>query len=334
MSPYEQITEIIAGDGERDAKAYAIADTVRRYGDYRWVCLYDVGAEDVKVLGWAGSGPPAYPRFGVTQGLTADVIGSAKPKLVEAVAADPRYLPAFYDTKAELIVPVLVRNAVRGTIDVEAPQAGALGAADIAFLEHCAAVAAPLWAAPVEYELPANLPAPVDDGACDHLPGRELPSLALESTRGSVELRELASGRLVLYIYPRAGGRDFRAPADWDAIPGARGCTPESCSFRDHAAEFAALAARVAGLSVQPLDEQIELAERLQLPFPVIADPGRELGDALALPTFEFEGESLYRRLTLLAEYGRIVKVFYPVFPPDQHGDEVLAWLRSASDPW
>ena len=132
----------------------------------------------------------------------------------------------------------------------------------------------------------------------------------------------------MLYVYPRAGSPDFRASAAWDAIPGARGCTPESCSFRDHAAEFRALGARVAGLSAQTLDKQVELAERLHLPFPVIADPERELGRALGLPTFEFEGATLYKRLTLLAHRRRIFKVFYPVFPPDRHGDEVLAWLR------
>jgi peroxiredoxin/putative methionine-R-sulfoxide reductase with GAF domain len=328
MNPYEQITETIGSAAPREAKAHAIAEIIRSSGGYRWVGLYDVGAEDTTILSWAGSGPPAHPRFDVRQGLTSEVIARAQPVLADSTTAASAYLPTFPDTASELIVPILARGAVRGTIDVESPEVAAFPSADVAFVERCAAVAAPLWAVPVEYALPKNLPVPIDDGACDHLIGHELPPLLLESTRGPIELRGLACERLVLYVYPRAGGQDFRAPDDWDAIPGARGCTPESCSFRDHAAEFTALGTLVAGLSVQPIDEQIELAERLHLPFPVIADPQRELGKTLALPTFDFEGATLYRRLTLVTKHGRIVKVFYPVFPPDQHGDEVLAWLR------
>jgi peroxiredoxin len=116
----------------------------------------------------------------------------------------------------------------------------------------------------------------------------------------------------------------------WDAIPGARGCTPQSCAFRDHAAELDALGARVAGLSAQTLDDQIEFAERNHMPFPVIADPELRLRDALRLPTFEVAGLVLYKRLTLVAERGRIAKVFYPVFPPDRNAADVLDWLKEA----
>jgi peroxiredoxin len=179
------------------------------------------------------------------------------------------------------------------------------------------------------YSLPPDLPAPVDDGACDHLTGFELPSLTLDSSLGPVDLAELAARKTVVYVYPRTGRPDRAVPAGWDAIPGARGCTPQSCGFRDHAAELADRDARVAGLSVQTRTEQLELAERLHLPFPVIADPERRLGAAIGLPTFEFEGVTLYKRVTLVLGAGRIAKVFYPVFPPDRNAEEVLAWLGS-----
>jgi len=149
------------------------------------------------------------------------------------------------------------------------------------------------------------------------------------SSQGPVDLGDLAAGLAVLYVYPRTGRPDREVPAGWDAIPGARGCTPQSCGFRDHAAELAAHGARVAGLSSQTLEEQVELAERLHMPFPVIADPDRRLGEALNLPTFEFEGATLYKRATLILEAGRIAKVFYPVFPPDRNAEEVLTWLGS-----
>ena len=179
------------------------------------------------------------------------------------------------------------------------------------------------------YSLPSDLPAPVDDGACDHLTGLAVPELTLESSRGPVGLSELGAGRTVLYVYPRTGRPDHEIPEGWDAIPGARGCTPQSCGFRDHLAELAEHGARVAGLSSQTLDEQTELAERLHMPFPVIADPDMKLGAALRLPTFEFEGVTLYKRVTLVFGAGRVAKVFYPVFPPDRNAEEVLAWLGS-----
>ena len=178
------------------------------------------------------------------------------------------------------------------------------------------------------YTLPPDLPVPLDDGATGHLPGRMLPQLTLESTRGPVSLRQLSLERLVLYIYPRTGRPETPSPPGWDDIPGARGCTPQSCAFRDHAAELEALGATVAGLSAQPLEEQTEFAERNHIPYPVIADPELKLGAALGLPTFEVEGMTLYKRVTLVVEACAISKVFYPVFPPDQNAAEVVAWLR------
>lgn len=179
------------------------------------------------------------------------------------------------------------------------------------------------------YQLPHDLPAPVDDGACAHLEGTAVPALELESTLGPVDLADLASGRTVLYVYPRTGRPDRVIPAEWDAIPGARGCTPQSCGFRDHRDELRRLGAQLAGLSAQTLEEQTELAERLGLLHPVLADPGLRLRDELGLPTFEFEGATLYRRVTLVLEAGGVARVFYPVFPPDRNAEEVVAWLGS-----
>ncbi|HEX2044465.1 MAG TPA: peroxiredoxin [Gaiellaceae bacterium] len=180
--------------------------------------------------------------------------------------------------------------------------------------------------------LPAGLPAPVDDGAADHLPGAELPPLSFPATTGgAVDLRELAALTLVLYLYPRTGRPDEEVPAGWDEIPGARGCTPQACDFRDHHAELADLGVRVAGLSAQTSKDQREAAERLRLPFPLLADPELRLAAALGLPTFTFEGARLYKRLTLVARAGRVAKAFYPVFPPDGNAEQVLAWLRTTA---
>jgi len=176
---------------------------------------------------------------------------------------------------------------------------------------------------PSDYRsLPPDLPVPEDDGAADHLPGLELPDLALDSSQGRVNVRDFD----VIYIYPRSGRPGIPSLPGWDETPGARGCTPQSCAFRDL---YPDLDVPVAGLSAQALDDQLEFAERNRMPFPVLADPERRLGEALDLPTFEIAGLELYKRLTLVAEHGRIAKVFYPVFPPDANAGEVLAYLRS-----
>ena len=178
--------------------------------------------------------------------------------------------------------------------------------------------------------LPADLPVPVDDGAAAHLTGTVVPHVKLPATDGTrVDIAAL-TGRTVVYAYPRTGvpGRDPLVP-DWDAIPGAPGCTPESCGFRDHHAELAEAGARVLGLSTQGTGYQREAAERLHLPFPLLSDETLELTDALGLPTFVAAGQTLLRRLTLLIDDGRISHVWYPVFPPDSHAAEVLDWLRT-----
>lgn len=183
------------------------------------------------------------------------------------------------------------------------------------------------------FPLPPNLPKPTDDdGAAAHLSGMQLPDVTLPSTDGaSINLRAL-KGRWVIYIYPMTGRPGVPLPDGWDGIPGARGCTPQSCSFRDHYTELQELGAGVLGLSTQSSDYQQEARDRLHLPFQLLSDSGLELKDALRLPTFTAAGMELYKRLTLIAENGMITKVFYPVFPPDRNADEVLAWLRASSE--
>lgn len=181
------------------------------------------------------------------------------------------------------------------------------------------------------FELPKNLPVPEDDGACNHLPGKDLPAIALAATSGRrVRVDEAAQSRAVFFFYPRTGRPGAAIPPTWDAIPGARGCTPHSCGFRDLHAEFKALGSAVYGVSSQDTDYQRELVERTKLTYEVLSDREFRLTDALRLPTFEFEGVRLIKRLAFVAEKGRIVKVFYPVFPPDRNAEVVLAWLRQS----
>ena len=182
--------------------------------------------------------------------------------------------------------------------------------------------------------LPPNLPAPVDDGAADHLPGMEVPAVRLPSTLGGeVDLAQAASapGRLVVYVYPRTGTPGEPLPEGWDEIPGARGCTPQSCAFRDHVTEFATLGARLLGVSAQSPEDQAEFAAREAIPYPLISDEGLALARELRLPTFEAGGLTLYKRLTFVARERRIEHVFYPVFPPDRNAAEVLEWLAGAT---
>jgi peroxiredoxin len=181
--------------------------------------------------------------------------------------------------------------------------------------------------------LPRDLPVPEDDGAADHLPRTPMPHVELRSTGGElVALDQLGPGRTVIYVYPRSGQLGQPLPEGWDAIPGARGCTPEACGFRDHHAELrAAGAASVYGLSSQDTGYQVELVDRLGLPFEILSDPQLALVDALGLPTFTANGEPLYKRITLVIADGQIEHVFYPIFPPDQHAAEVLEWLSGRS---
>jgi peroxiredoxin len=178
--------------------------------------------------------------------------------------------------------------------------------------------------------LPVDLPVPVDDGACDHLPGMSVPAIALPSTAGrSVSLAQTGRPRTVVYAYPRTGEPGKPSPEGWDLIPGARGCTPQSCSFRDHHRELLDLGAEVFGLSTQTTAYQQEMVARLHLPFEVLSDAHLHLTSALRLPTFEVAGMTLIKRLTLILQGGRIEHVLYPVFPPDQSAAQTIAWLRA-----
>ena len=182
-------------------------------------------------------------------------------------------------------------------------------------------------------QLPADLPVPEDDGAAAHLAGTVLPSITLPATSGeAVDLSLIGSPRAIVYVYPMTGTPGVPLVEGWDQIPGARGCTPESMGFRDHYQELTALGAVVFGLSVQDTAEQAEAAARLTLPYPLLSDAGLVLAGRLRLPTFTAaDGVVRYKRLTLVLNQGRIEHVFYPVFPPDRHAGEVLAWLREAA---
>ena len=183
--------------------------------------------------------------------------------------------------------------------------------------------------------MPDDLPVPTDDGACDHLAGLVLPSIPLSSTDSQqIDLAELR-GRTVVYIYPRTGRPDLPTSAAWDAIPGARGCTPQSCGFRDHYAELRSLgASAIFGLSTQTTEYQREAVERLHLPFSLLSDSSLVFTRTLRLPTFEFEpygqqSSTLLKRMALIIRDGRIEKLFYPVFPPDRNAEDVLEWFRT-----
>lgn len=177
------------------------------------------------------------------------------------------------------------------------------------------------------YTLPDSVPVPLDDAACNHLTGMQLPSIHLPSTAG--ELIDLSGrkGRTVVYCYPRTGRPGEASPPGWDAIPGARGCTPQSCSFRDHYSDLQRLGAGVFGVSTQTTADQREVAARLHLPFALLSDATLAFASALQLPTFEVAGMVLLKRLTLIVRDGAIEHVFYPVFPPDKNAEEVVAWL-------
>jgi peroxiredoxin len=182
------------------------------------------------------------------------------------------------------------------------------------------------------YTLPDDLPRPIDDGAADHLTGMRVPSIELAATDGATVDLSVLPGLTIVYAYPWTGRPGEPLLADgWDLIPGARGCTPETCAFRDHHADLlAAGASAVYGLSTQDSDYQRELADRLHLPFSILSDTDLELTRALDLPTFEVGGRTLIKRLTLAIRDGLIERVWYPVFPPDTHAAEVLADLRSS----
>jgi peroxiredoxin len=174
----------------------------------------------------------------------------------------------------------------------------------------------------------ASIPAPVDDGAAAHLAGMDLPPVSLQATTGGTVDLSALPGLTVVYVYPLTGHPDREMPKGWDMIPGARGCSPQSCAFRDHAAELRDLGVgHLFGLSAQSTAYQAEAAERLHLPFALLSDESLEFADELDLPQFEAGGQRLLKRITLILRDGRIEEIFYPVFPPDQNAQKVIDWL-------
>jgi len=185
-------------------------------------------------------------------------------------------------------------------------------------------------APPIDFPLPTDLPKPVDDGAADHLLNMQLPRVSLRSTkRREVDLSALTADRTVIYCYPMTGVPGTPLPDGWDAIPGARGCTPQACNFRDRHDELRNLGVKVFGLSTQSPEYQREMADRLHLPFEVLSDESFKFCDALRLPTFEVDGKRLLKRLTIVIRQGRIEHVFYPVFPSNESADQVMEWLNA-----
>lgn len=178
-------------------------------------------------------------------------------------------------------------------------------------------------------KLPPNLPIPIDDGACDHLLRMQVPRIPLKATvGGTVSLPAVKAERTIVYCYPRTGEPGKPSPDGWDAIPGARGCTPQLCSMRDNYHSIRRLGGDVFGMSTQSTSYQQEAANRLHSPFPLLSDQQLKMTHALRLPTFEVQGWTLIKRLTIVIHQGKIEKVFYPVFPPDKHGEQVVAWLE------
>lgn len=176
----------------------------------------------------------------------------------------------------------------------------------------------------------STIPAPADDGAADHLRGMKLPSVSLPATDGQMVNLSGCRGRTVVYAYPRTGRPGIPNPDGWDMIPGARGCSPQSCAFRDQLTELKELGvSRLYGLSTQDTAYQREAADRLHLPFPLLSDENLQLTRALNLPTFETSGMTLLKRCTMIIDDGRITHVFYPVFPPDKNASDVIAWLST-----
>ena len=181
--------------------------------------------------------------------------------------------------------------------------------------------------------LPENLPEPLDDGAWDHLVGLSLPAVELLATDGTYRsLQDVTSRWIVIYAYPQTGRPRVSLPDGWDQIPGARGCTPQSCGFRDVHAEFVSIDATIWGMNSQPIDQQREFVERMEIPFLLLHDEALRLTEEpLRLPTFLVNERPLYRRVTLVAEQERIVRAFYPVFPSDQNASRVIEYLRSVA---
>jgi peroxiredoxin/putative methionine-R-sulfoxide reductase with GAF domain len=308
-----------ARSGKRRDRAADVAAAIRRFGNYRWAGVYDVGAAEIAVVGWDGPAPPTHPRFPRSQGLCGAAVSAGAAVVVGEVTADPRYLTTHSTTRSEIVVPVFRGRDVVGLIDVESERPAAFDDSDRKLLERCAALITPLWRTGDDVEA--------------RLLGTTLPALTLQSTSGPVDLARLADDLLVLFVYPHATGLPEPPVPGWEEIPGALGCTAQSCAFRDHHATLRDLGAVLAGLSVQTPDEQREFAARVGLNYALLSDPERRLSKHLGLPTFEAGGRTFYKRLTLIARRRRIVKVFFPITEPERNAAEVVTWLECLRRP-
>lgn len=177
-------------------------------------------------------------------------------------------------------------------------------------------------------KVPSDLPVPEDDGACKHLIGSPVPPIEMTSTSGRLINLASQTGWVVIYCYPMTGRPGQAIPDGWASIPGAAGCTPQSCSFRDSHDEIKSFGASVFGMSAQTAEDQIEAVQRLQLPYELLSDNALLFAQTLGLPVFEAGGMRLLKRVTLIVKKGMVAKYFYPVFPPDKNANEVLSWLR------
>ena len=178
--------------------------------------------------------------------------------------------------------------------------------------------------------LPSNLPEPKDDGACKHLINTNLPSISLANQDGNLlKLKRNDTFRIILYCFPMTGHPEKPLPIGWDDIPGARGCTPQTCSFRDHYDDLMKLNAIPIGLSTQSVEDLKEMTNRLKIPYDIISDANLQFANLIKLPTFKVDEKVFIKRLTLIIQSSIIIKVFYPVFPPDLHVKDVINWLEN-----
>lgn len=179
----------------------------------------------------------------------------------------------------------------------------------------------------VIFSIPADLPIPLDDGACEHLENMRIPNVSLWSTDNQeINLSNLRGWNLI-FCYPMTGRPGVPIPEGWAQIPGAAGCTPQACSYRDNHAELKRNGVGVYGISTQTSEAQKEASIRLGLSYPLLSDANHSFSSALKLPLLEVDGLKLIKRVTLVLKDGAIKKCFYPVFPPDKNVVEVTAWL-------
>jgi len=334
-----QIHQALAAPSDRRARAEAVADTIRVSGGYRWVGIYQVDETEASILGWSGPEAPSHPSFPVTQGLTGAAIRSRSSIVSDDVAKDPRYLTTFGSTRSEMIVPIFnALGTVVGTIDIESDRIAAFSSEDRSLVEACAVEMLSLYEGESSLNMasesetspqPSSPRPPIDDGAYDHLFGVTVPKVALPATTGgALDVCDPLRPFTVLFLYPMTGTPGQPMPAGWMEIPGAVGCTAQSCGYRDLVHHFEALDASVRGISTQTPEEQAEFARREKISYPLLSDSELRLKDALQLPTFEAGGKSRIKRASLIINSRRIVRIIYPIIDPAGNAADTLSTLK------